>query len=123
MAPAFDNGTSLGHEIAPADLAKFLDAERLDRYIRRGAHHLRWNVGDKKRISHLGFLKQLFDYWPDLKTRACERLASFDMGVVKGRIMEMTRFSVPAPLPEPRAAFFCRLTEARYSALMKSLDR
>ncbi len=123
MAPAFDNGTSLGHEIAPADLAGFSDPGRLDRYIQRGAHHLRWDANDRKRIPHLAFLGHLFGDWRDLKAHVRERLTAFDIETVNDRIMEMTRFAVPTPLSEPRAALFCRLTERRYSALMNALDR
>ena len=52
MAPVFDNGTSLGHEIFPAKMSGFTDPERLNRYIERGTHHMRWHISmnDRRNI-------------------------------------------------------------------------
>lgn len=39
MAPVFDNGTSLGHEIYPNKMPAFRDVRYVSRYISRGRHH------------------------------------------------------------------------------------
>lgn len=118
MAPAFDNGTSLGHEIAPEQLAGLAGPAQLRQYIGRGTHHIRWEADDDKRLTHQGFVKRLCEYWPNLRIHARERLAAFDVEAMDAAIMEMTGFAVPVPLTNLRATLICQLTKTRYSALM-----
>jgi hypothetical protein len=42
MAPAFDNGTSLGFIVGESELVRFTRAERLRTFIHNGRHHYGW---------------------------------------------------------------------------------
>ena len=61
LAPVFDNGTSLGHEIFPDKMAGFHDPQRLDRYIARGTHHMRWCITDDRSAPHVVLVQRLLE--------------------------------------------------------------
>lgn len=62
LAPAFDNGSSLGREYSDDRVAQF-DADWIARYIDRGRHHVRWKLGDE-RPSHVAMLVRLGRVFP-----------------------------------------------------------
>lgn len=121
MAPVFDNGTSLGHEIIPAKIPGFEDPERMARYIDRGRHHMRWSIADDRRAPHSALVRHLLERWPDLGPRVGGRLNHFSIEAMRATIMAMMEFAIPVPLTALRAGFVCDLTEARYRALVREL--
>lgn len=121
MAPVFDNGTSLGHEIIPEKMAGFSNPARMERYINGGTHHLRWRFGAERRTQHLVLIKQYIERFPELREHAIKRLEAFNIGAMRTIITSMTEFDIPIPLSPVRAEFICRLTEARYHALVHAL--
>ena len=44
LCPVFDNGTSMGHEIAATNFKKYDDIKILDHYVSRGWHHMKWQL-------------------------------------------------------------------------------
>ncbi|WP_303902941.1 hypothetical protein [Thiohalomonas denitrificans] len=121
MAPAFDNGTSLGHELVNRKLAGFADPDRMARYIERGTHHMRWRLGDESQAQHSQLVVQLCERHPTLRERAKMRLKQFNMDTMRSIITGMTAFDVPTPLSEERAEFVSNLTETRYRKLLEAL--
>lgn len=59
FAPAFDNGTALLHEILEDRLHRLNSDDGISRYVLRGRHHVRWDVGDPKPVPHLDLIIQL----------------------------------------------------------------
>lgn len=56
LSPAFDNGTSLGHERPKEQFQRFEDAHYLRRYIENGHHHMRWQLSDARPAGHAELL-------------------------------------------------------------------
>jgi hypothetical protein len=94
LAPAFDNGTSLGHEIVDSRIAGFLDhPDRMARYIDRGTHHMRWSA-DGEQCLHVDLIVWLIDRYPDLRSM-CARLLDFDMGKLETWLHTLSAFDMP----------------------------
>lgn len=121
MAPVFDNGTSLGNEIFPKKMAGFAEAQRLDRYVGRGTHHMRWHIADELPAQHIVLVQRFLEYAPGLREHVKSRLSGFDTVAMRAMITGMTEFKIPIPLSPTRAEFVCRLTEARYQKLVQAL--
>lgn len=119
MAPVFDNGTSLGHEIFIQGMAKFDDTARLNRYIECGKHHVRWNEGDD-RMQHAAMIKKLCQTDPKLQKHINDKLSAFNLDAVRATIRDMIDFDVPVPLELARVNFINRLIEARYRMLIEA---
>lgn len=118
MAPVFDNGTSLGHEIFPAKMLQIIDPIRLESYIERGCHHVRWHIGDDRRAQHAALIRGLCEQVWGLREHVRSRLSAFNLDTMRGIIRNMTAFDIPFPLTRERAEFVCRLIEARYRTLV-----
>ncbi|MBB3587770.1 hypothetical protein [Sphingomonas sp. BK481] len=74
FAPAFDNGTSLLHEIIEEKLTMFNDMVRLDAYINRGRHHMRFDVSDAKQAGHLEMIASICRQRPGLREAISDSL-------------------------------------------------
>ncbi|KAA0891651.1 HipA domain-containing protein [Oryzomonas rubra] len=120
IAPAFDNGTSLGHEIIDSNLAKFENLDMLNSYINRGKHHARWQKDDIDRITHIEFMKRYANKFPDTRQTILNCL-SFDSTRLIEVIYQLTHFDVLVPLTEPRAKFMVNLVETRRRNLLREL--
>jgi hypothetical protein len=66
LAPAFDNGSSLGCVVRDADLPNYLEPEMLKRFVEKGSHHYGWLSWDEESAKH---------------TRACPQFRGFQRGV------------------------------------------
>jgi hypothetical protein len=121
MAPAFDNGTSLGYEIFSNKMADFSDPARLERYIARGTHHMRWDIADERPAQHVALIQRLLEHYPKQREDINKRLLGFNVEAMWAMIRGMTEFDIPVPLSPERAEFVCHLTEARYKVLIHSL--
>ncbi len=83
MAPVFDNGTSLGYEILESKMNHFASPARMQTYIAKGRHHLRWQLNDSKQSQHIELLVQLLNKHPILKQRLQIKLALISKRAVK----------------------------------------
>lgn len=122
MAPAFDNGTSLGYEIIPRNMGSFSNPDRMERYIRRGTHHMRWHASDPHPARHVELLEELVSRHPELRSRVSRRLSGFNVDVMRRIIYDMVDVEIPVRLHAQRAEFVCALTEARLRNLITSLS-
>lgn len=52
LAPAFDNGSSLGYNIREQDLDRFMTPTRLGGLVAKGHHHFGWVAGDHEGAQH-----------------------------------------------------------------------
>lgn len=119
VAPAFDNGTSLGMELNAAGIGRMTDV-LLAEYIERGRHHLRWDLNEPNRQSHLGMLQRLVAQHPRLRPDMIDVL-TFDQASLEETLMNLPELEIPVPLSRERAAFMLRLTLARRDRLLAAL--
>src|SRR5690606_5685087 len=95
MAPAFDNGTSLGFIIGDRQLADYTDAERLKAFIDRGHHHFGWKGGDKPSAQHITLCGLYAEHYPATASIMRDTLAISDSEID----MLLARFvDIPFPI-------------------------
>lgn len=116
MAPAFDNGTSLGYLIRDQDLSDYKDAGALNRFISRGRHHYGWTSADRASAQHI-----------ELCRRYARQLAS--VGSTMGRVVAVSNaqisdlvswcraFNYSVTFTDARAQFVAAQLRARRDAL------
>lgn len=121
LAPAFDNGTSLGHEIIDRNLSKYLDHDALMKYISRGTHHAKWDISSHNKLSHADFIKVYVNKYPTSLKVMLDCL-HFDSTALIEAFYQMTKFDVSVPFSEERAAFMVNLVESRRLNLLYILE-
>ena len=95
LAPAFDNGTSLGHEILDDKIVSFIaDPAQTKRYIEKGQHHMRWNKTEDKKCGHFDLIEWLLNQYPELRQNLFGCLA-FDMDALNTWMRMLPNFPVP----------------------------
>ena len=112
FSPAFDNGTSMGHELLEERFYKFQDPGYRSRYLTRitgsnrprGAlHHMKWSLEDQTPMNFYAFMCKMAHEYPYTKQVMLGHL-QFDQAEVK------TAFDGLAGLVDDSN---CRLTERR----------
>ena len=60
FSPAFDNGTSMGHEILEENFNNFTNINRLDTYLHndKARHHMKYNLEDDKTYNFIDFMSR-----------------------------------------------------------------
>ena len=120
FTPYFDNGTSLGHEIQPERQQRMLeDPAHMERYIRRGRHHMRSTIG-APRIQHLHFLKECGLDQPQVVKRLVELLNFSDDDVSKA-LDDLANVRVSVPLTAERICFVKSLIKFRRKLIRDNL--
>lgn len=124
ISPVFDNGTSMGHEIQiPSNKFKlFGDDLRLQAYIIKGKHHIKWRLNDSSGMQHCELLKKLIEFYSDLKIIMLSCLNSVNNEIFKKILDDLTAFNVPIRLSVERAAFMLRLLNIRHQYLLRELE-
>lgn len=120
LAPAFDNGTSLGHERFEQAFRNFESATDLERYVARGTHHMRWLKDDLHQAGHAELLLKLAEKHPQTQATMLAVL-DFDFAAFERELEGLTQLSLPVPLSPARAGFMLRLTLARRNRLFRTL--
>jgi len=124
LSPAFDNGTSLGHERLEEKLPAILaDREWFKRHATHAAarHHIRLHPEDKKGAPMLELVPKLLRHFPDMlpMVHAC---AIFRDSDIRDVIYPLCDFDMPVCLSKNRAEFICRMVCERRDMLMEKLD-
>ena len=119
MAPAFDNGSSLGREY-PDERLPQLDAAWVATYVARGRHHIKWLLDDKKGQPHVEMLLHLARVFPAIRARM-RILALSSIEPIIQSIRVFTTVAFPLPLTVARADFMERLLRARLERLRLAL--
>jgi len=118
FAPAFDNGTSLLHEILETKLDQFDDSIRLARYVERGRHHMRNDVTDEKAAGHITLLQRLVERRPELHDIVL-KTAEFEIDRLRDILLDMSNFDCIYPLSSRRAEAICKVIEQRKNLILK----
>lgn len=123
FAPAFDNGTSLGHEIRQEKFQLAKDKNWLEVYISRGCHHIRWRLDDANPAGHFELLEKICMQYPESKQEIFDFLLSVKFDNIMRLIDELCLFEVPVRLSQERGAFILTLIKARYNKIKLLLER
>lgn len=119
LAPAFDNGTSLGHIIRDEDLSKYRSEDALTAFIGRGRHHFGWTSGDGLR-QHV----DLCAHFSQVRFGTREMMTDV-IHLADKRIVEVakwcTGFDFPVAFTKARAEFVIDQVIARRDALIQAL--
>lgn len=122
IAPIFDNGTSLGYEILESKMANFSNnPARMQTYIDKGRHHLRWHIDDEQQCQHVDLLVQLLKRYPALNNRIKNKLALFQKEHLKYMMNLCTQYPINIPLSQVRANFVYDLIVARFQVISKKM--
>lgn len=118
-SPAFDNGTSLGHEILPVKFNNFNNPMRLAQYIAKGTHHIKWKQDSNAGIGHIELIKAISSN-SRFRILALNML-SFKESDLSNEILSLSLVDTPVPFSHERATFTNKLIMARRNALLKEL--
>lgn len=121
LSPAFDNGTSLGHERPQEQFARLSQEEGLRRYIEHGRHHIKWQLHDAKRCDHLELMLKILQQFPSTRA-AMLSVLDFSMADLHQAIMPLCDMTLTVPLTSARARFMESLLLARRDRLRNALQ-
>lgn len=121
FSPAFDNGTSMGHEILEKDFFKFDDPAYLKRYVQRGHHHMRWSYPEDKVYNHAEFLQRFLEEFPEQRKTIFTCL-NFTRIEVEKIAKALTKFETSIPLSLKRADFMVKLVEYRKNWVYNTIN-
>lgn len=120
LAPAFDNGTSLGFIIGEKDLKRFTEALNLGRLVEKGRHHFGWVAGDGEGAQHARLCRLYCDHIVDSRRTMDDALGLSDNRI--SRLVDWCcRFDFALPFTEARGRFVGAQLRARRDALGAAL--
>lgn len=120
MAPLFDNGTSLGHERFPNNLAGWKD-ENFQRYVTKGTHHVRWQKDDERRCGHLDTFAKLKIAFPEQIDNLTTKVDNFNIAALVLQLEHLCRLPLKVPLTQDRKNLYIKLLEVRKHRIREAL--
>ena len=120
MAPAFDNGTSLGAIIKEDDLQRFTQAKGLQAFIENGRHHYGWISGDRASAQHINLCK-LYAERVSSTRATMRRVIDVSNAQINDIVSWCCRFNFAVPFSDARAQFVAAQLMARRDALAAAL--
>lgn len=120
FAPAFDNGTSLLHEMMDVRMQSFADPAFRRRYIAKGRHHIRATIDAPKPLGHLELIEELIRVNPNLHSYIASTLA-FDMNALRADVMELCSVNCAVPLSTERAEAILAMLADRQAILRNDI--
>ena len=120
LAPAFDNGTSLGQIVRDADLARYGQPEQFAAFVDGGCHHYSWLSGQPRGERFLDLCRQFIAVYGGA-TPTMRRVTQLQDGDIDDVMHWCTQFDFPIPFTAERAAFVSALIKARRNALTQLL--
>jgi hypothetical protein len=121
LAPAFDNGTSLGYIIKDQDIDKYIMPNYLDRLVERGSHHCGWITGDRKGAQHARLCRTFRNYALHGTMRGMDTALKLSDDRIGRLVAWCTAFSYAVPFTAKRGAFVAAQLKARRDALAVAL--
>lgn len=125
LSPAFDNGTSMGHELLPdkhfTGSGKYTTDDHLKtHYIRKGIQHMKWTAMGPRITFHEFIAKFIVQHPEQIDTmRAC---LDFSLTDVEEMLMNLATIDIAQRLSEERARFMVRLLRLRRELLLDMLE-
>ena len=99
----------------------FTNPARMQTYIDKGRHHLRWQLNDKYQSQHVDLLVLLLNRHPALKNRVKNKLVLFQDEHLKTMMTLCTQYPVNTLLSQARADFVCDLVISRFKAISNKI--
>lgn len=123
FAPWFDNGTSLGYQIIERKFSQWDDV-RIDNFIRKGTHHIRWAPDNLTQVGHLESMDFISKYNPNVRALLLRKLKQFDTPTFRDLMDRLVDLPMPphARLTRARANFVIRLTLRRMELITEKLN-
>lgn len=118
LSPAFDNGTSMGHEIS--NFSEFDNLSRIRGYVGKGKHHMKWDVNQDRvaRENHKDFLIRYVQEYP-VSLNSIKSCLDFNSEDVKNRLDDLCSFDIEHRLTPERAMFMLKLLNFRRDNLLQ----
>jgi hypothetical protein len=121
LAPAFDNGTSLGYERTEQSISQPWGDVRLAAYVDRGTHHCSWIRSDDRPAQHAKLVEALVLNYPDTSQTA-RNMIRFDPARVTEITEALCQVDCALAFTKNRARFVEHLINARQRKLMAVLE-
>ncbi|MDI9349179.1 MAG: HipA domain-containing protein [Candidatus Symbiobacter sp.] len=123
LSPAFDNGTSLGHEILEDKLKDKM--QNMESYIKKGYHHIRWELSSKDQIGHIEMIAELVRRYPQARQWLVQYLA-FSEEKIDATLSAFLEFNNDIldqkyALTQQRIDFMIALTKRRRQLLLEAI--
>ena len=120
LAPAFDNGTSLGFIIREEQLRSYSEPARLSQFIAKGRHHYGWVAGDNEGSQHARLCRAYKEHNPNIRNAMDDALELSDNRIQ--RIVDWCcSFDFSLPFSEARGKFVAAQLRMRRDALAAAL--
>jgi hypothetical protein len=115
LAPAFDNGTSMGALVRDGDLDRHMLDGPFKRFLERGAHHVAWLRDSERGAQHADLCRQFVDVYGGVDDMA--PIFNLSDSAIERIVSWCTRFDFPVPFSEKRAEFVAAQLKARRTAI------
>jgi hypothetical protein len=119
MAPLFDNGTSLGYEIAEKNLRSAAASAALNAYVRKGTHHCGFDKDGP--APHMDVCAN-FLRAHEIAGFEFQNVIRFSREQISSILAECVQFEVGIAFSRERADWVEHLLEARKKALAALLE-
>ena len=120
LAPAFDNGTSLGFIIREGDLARFTQPAKLAMFVDQGKHHFGWGLGDDEGAQHARLCRTYAENIGDFGD-AMDPILNLADAQIQGVVDWACSFDFPLRFSEERGRFVAAQLRARRDAIAAAL--
>lgn len=120
MAPAFDNGTSLGYGYPEEDLLRMSAADEIAKLVRNGRHHVSW-PGGRFGTQHAELCSEMVSRVRSGIGTSMDDVIDFADHRIGSIVDWCTRFDFPVPFSEARAHFVSEQLRARRDAVAASV--
>lgn len=120
LAPAFDNGTSLGFLVRDQDLGKFSDPGRLTDFIARGRHHFGWLSGNDESAQHVALCKRYVEVY-GASGGAMRNVIQLQDSRIENVVDWATRFEFPIAFTQARGEFVMAQVKTRRDAIAAAI--
>ncbi len=120
MAPAFDNGTSLGFIIREQQLSAYSEAGKMASFFANGHHHVGWTAGDRSSGQHVELCRRFGEAYAEANPimRATVQIADSEIDALLKRCTET---SFPIAFSKDRANFVGAQIKGRRDAILRAL--
>lgn len=122
LAPAFDNGSSLGYNFPEGALEAQTRPDAVAAFLRKGHHHCGWMSGDKASAQHVALCLEMRRRSPGGVGDAMDAATDLSDHRIETVVRWCTQFNFPTPFTELRAGFVAAQLRARRDALRSALE-
>lgn len=120
IAPAFDNGTSLGYEQREEAIATPWNERKLEGYAAKGRHHFSWDQDDERVRGHIDLCRRYALAYPNAR-KVMRNVIRFDREQITSIVEPCTHVDVGIKFSPARAQFVTDLIMTRQRLIRTAL--